>query len=164
MDAPRRRRRAEAAEYLRLQWEMQVSSATLANYAVNGNGPIYCLIGKYAFYDDPDLDSWAQSRITPAKRKASANLVVEIASSDVGVDHGEGMSYEPAGGAPTAIEKAVSGASGDEGLSKDVKAPRAAWTGAPIKKSPRQICVSAAKIKIRWRCLYTFCRPVRKGK
>ena len=71
IDAPRRRRRAEAAEYLRLQWEMQVSSATLANYAVNGNGPIYCLIGKYAFYDDPDLDSWAQSRITAPRRKAS---------------------------------------------------------------------------------------------
>jgi hypothetical protein len=52
---------------------MQVSTATLANYAVTGEGPIYCLIGKYAYYADPDLDSWAQSRITAPRRKASGD-------------------------------------------------------------------------------------------
>jgi hypothetical protein len=73
-DNPERRRRADAAEYLRRRWGMQIGGTTLANYAVRSEGPAYCLIGKYAFYADPDLDSWAQSRITAPRRKASDDL------------------------------------------------------------------------------------------
>jgi hypothetical protein len=71
MNIPTKHNRTGAAEYLQRRWGMKVGSATLANYAVTGEGPIYCLIGKYAFYEEPNLDSWAQSRITTPRRKAS---------------------------------------------------------------------------------------------
>jgi hypothetical protein len=68
---------------------MHFTSATMANLAVTGEGPIYRLVGKYAVYADEDLDSWAQSRITPPKRKVSVDLVDEIAPSDVGIDRAD---------------------------------------------------------------------------
>jgi hypothetical protein len=77
-----RRRRADAAIYLQQRWGMQVGGATLANYAVRAIGPLYCLVGKYAFYADHDLDSWAQSRITAPRRKASGELIDEVTPSD----------------------------------------------------------------------------------
>ena len=81
INPPARRRRADAAKYLQEKWDMQISGPTLANYAVRGDGPIYCLVGKFAIYDDPHLDSWAQSRITGPRRKASADLSDEITPS-----------------------------------------------------------------------------------
>ena len=86
INAPGRRRRADAAEYLQQRWGMQVGGATLANYAVRGEGPVYCLVGKYAFYADDDLDAWAQSRITGPRRKASGDLVDELAPGDTAPD------------------------------------------------------------------------------
>jgi hypothetical protein len=65
------RRRQAVPDYLRQRWGIHVTSATMANYAVTGEGPVYRLVGKYAVYADEDLDSWAQSRITSPRRKAS---------------------------------------------------------------------------------------------
>ena len=85
----RKRRRADAATYLQQRWGMQVGGTTLANYAVRrvrGEVPIYCLVGKYAFYADDDLDSWAQSRITTPRRKASGDLTDQVTPSDATSD------------------------------------------------------------------------------
>jgi hypothetical protein len=58
----------------------------MANYAVTGEGPVYRLVGKYAVYADEDLDSWAQSRITGPRRKASVDHTDEAVLSDANSD------------------------------------------------------------------------------
>jgi hypothetical protein len=66
-----RLRRAGASEYLQQRWGLHFTADTLSNLAVSGEGPVYRLAGRYAVYAEEDLDSWAQSRITAPRRKAS---------------------------------------------------------------------------------------------
>jgi hypothetical protein len=66
-----KRRRSGASQYLQQQWGLHYTSATLANLAVRGEGPVYCLAGPYAVYGDDDLDEWARSRISGPMQKAS---------------------------------------------------------------------------------------------
>ena len=71
MTTGRRHRRREASEYLREKWNLDSSEGSLANHACKGTGPEYRLIGGLAHYEEPALDSWAISRISPPIRKAS---------------------------------------------------------------------------------------------
>jgi hypothetical protein len=65
-------RRAAAAEYLRDRFGIPSSLGTLANQAVHGTGPPYCLVaGKVAIYSEDDLTAWAVERISRPIRKAS---------------------------------------------------------------------------------------------
>src|SRR5215475_16221299 len=80
------RRRQAVPDYLRQRWGMHVTSATMANLAVTGAGPVYRLVGKYAVYADEDLDSWAQSRITSPRRKASGDHTDEVVLSGANSD------------------------------------------------------------------------------
>jgi hypothetical protein len=67
-------RRQAATQYLREKWNMKCAPGTLANYAVNGVGPVYRLVGRDAVYEESDLDNWAQSRISGPKRKSSGPI------------------------------------------------------------------------------------------
>jgi hypothetical protein len=62
------RRRAPAAQYLRDRWGIPCSRGTLANYAVNGGGPLYRLAGRFPLYAEGDLDAWAQERLSAPRR------------------------------------------------------------------------------------------------
>ena len=44
------------------------STGTLANLAVSGTGPIYRLAGRFPVYAEPDLDAWAQERLSAPRR------------------------------------------------------------------------------------------------
>jgi predicted DNA-binding transcriptional regulator AlpA len=39
-----------------------LSESTLAKLRLNGNGPIYCKLGRRVVYRPADLESWLQSR------------------------------------------------------------------------------------------------------
>jgi hypothetical protein len=71
--APRYRRRAEAARYVRETWGLPCSPSWLAKLAVIGGGPIFRKAGRFPIYADGDLDSWAQGRIGAPLRSTSAS-------------------------------------------------------------------------------------------
>lgn len=39
-----------------------LSESTLAKLRLNGNGPVYCKLGRRVLYRPADLDEWLQSR------------------------------------------------------------------------------------------------------
>jgi hypothetical protein len=62
------RRRTSAAHYLRERWGIVCSTGTLANLAVDSNGPLYRLAGRFPVYAEADLDDWAQERLSEPRR------------------------------------------------------------------------------------------------
>lgn len=52
--------RKEAANYITKK-HLQISAATLARYAMGGNGPPFCHIAGDAVYEPEDLDAWIAS-------------------------------------------------------------------------------------------------------
>lgn len=57
-------RREAAAEYLQQRYGA-VTRSTLAKLACIGGGPQFRKFGRYPLYLREDLDSWAQSRLSP---------------------------------------------------------------------------------------------------
>jgi predicted DNA-binding transcriptional regulator AlpA len=41
-----------------------LSESTLAKLRLNGNGPVYCKLGRRVVYRPSDLEEWLQSRTT----------------------------------------------------------------------------------------------------
>jgi hypothetical protein len=66
--------RKSAAEHLTKKQGAPISEATLAKWAVSGDGPPYRVIGRNAIYEEPDLDVFALGRLTP-KISSSSELV-----------------------------------------------------------------------------------------
>lgn len=64
-------RRKAAAEYLRSAHGLQVAVATLAKYAVTGEGPPYYLAGRTPLYPIAELDAWAAARLGRLRRSTS---------------------------------------------------------------------------------------------
>lgn len=60
---------AEAARVLGL------SESTLAKMRLNGNGPIYCKLGRRVVYRSSDLEQWLQSRTTRDTSDADARFL-----------------------------------------------------------------------------------------
>jgi hypothetical protein len=56
--------RRQAAQYLWEKYRARTSPATLAKMASRGDGPQYRYFGKFAIYEEPDLDAWAVERLT----------------------------------------------------------------------------------------------------
>jgi predicted DNA-binding transcriptional regulator AlpA len=52
-----------------------LSASTLAKLRLNGNGPIYCKLGRRVVYRPEDLDQWLQSRITRDTSDADARFL-----------------------------------------------------------------------------------------
>jgi predicted DNA-binding transcriptional regulator AlpA len=60
---------AEAARVLGL------SESTLAKLRLNGNGPVYCKLGRRVVYRPTDLEQWLQSRTTRDTSDADARFL-----------------------------------------------------------------------------------------
>lgn len=71
---PERLNRREASLYLRERHGIQASAPTLANFACHGGGPAYRRQGgRLVIYEQVDLDSWAETRLS-RKVRATAEL------------------------------------------------------------------------------------------
>lgn len=64
-------RRAEAAAYVSERF-FPCSPKTLAKLVVVGGGPQFRKAGKWPIYEKPDLDHWAQSKLSPKVSSSSA--------------------------------------------------------------------------------------------
>lgn len=67
--------RAEAAGYLKAEWGISRSKATLAKLAVTGHGPEYHRSGRDALYTPAALDAFALRIIGPAASLATQHKV-----------------------------------------------------------------------------------------
>ena len=70
MSTKRYRSRAEAAEYL-TERGLRIAKSTLQKLASIGGGPRYRRFGHLAVYDEPDLDEWAEGRLSEPKKSTS---------------------------------------------------------------------------------------------
>ena len=52
-----------------------LSESTLAKLRLNGNGPVYCKLGRRVVYRVADLDQWLQSRTTRDTTDADARFL-----------------------------------------------------------------------------------------
>jgi predicted DNA-binding transcriptional regulator AlpA len=52
-----------------------LSESTLAKLRLNGNGPVYCKLGRRVVYRPADLDQWLQSRIASDTSDADARFL-----------------------------------------------------------------------------------------
>jgi hypothetical protein len=69
---PKRRSRDEAAAYIRERHQIRCTAGYLAKLASLGGGPVFHRVnGRWAYYLEEDLDTWAQGRISRPLRKAS---------------------------------------------------------------------------------------------
>jgi len=52
-----------------------LSERTLAKLRLNGNGPVYCKLGRRVVYRTSDLEQWLQSRATRDTSDADARFL-----------------------------------------------------------------------------------------
>jgi predicted DNA-binding transcriptional regulator AlpA len=52
-----------------------LSESTLAKLRLNGNGPVYCKLGRRVVYRPVDLDQWLQSRTARDTSDADARFL-----------------------------------------------------------------------------------------
>jgi predicted DNA-binding transcriptional regulator AlpA len=52
-----------------------LSESTLAKLRLNGNGPVYCKLGRRVLYRPADLEQWLQSRATRDTSDADARFL-----------------------------------------------------------------------------------------
>ena len=62
--------RREAASHLS-ERGLPVSKNTLQKFATTGGGPAYCIFGNRSLYTTEALDSWAEARLSPARKSTS---------------------------------------------------------------------------------------------
>jgi hypothetical protein len=61
----------QAAEYLRRECGIPSTEKTLAKLASVGGGPVYRLFGRIPLYAPPDLDAYAQAKISGPVRSTA---------------------------------------------------------------------------------------------
>jgi hypothetical protein len=64
-------KRRRAAAYLRETYGVPCSVNYLAKLAVSGEGPPFRYYGRYPMYDEPDLDAYVQSKMSPKVHSTS---------------------------------------------------------------------------------------------
>jgi predicted DNA-binding transcriptional regulator AlpA len=57
-----------------------LSESTLAKLRLNGNGPLYCKLGRRVLYRPTDLEEWLDSRITRDTSDADARFLKALAA------------------------------------------------------------------------------------
>jgi len=65
----------EAAQFVGL------SESTLAKLRLNGNGPMYCKLGRRVVYRLADLEQWLQSRTTRDTTDADARFLKALTAA-----------------------------------------------------------------------------------
>jgi predicted DNA-binding transcriptional regulator AlpA len=58
-----------------------LSPSTLAKLRLNGNGPIYCKLGRRVVYRRADLEQWLQSRTTRDTSDADARFLKALTAA-----------------------------------------------------------------------------------
>jgi predicted DNA-binding transcriptional regulator AlpA len=58
-----------------------LSESTLAKLRLNGNGPIYCKLGRRVVYRLADLEQWLQSRTTRDTSDADARFLKALTAA-----------------------------------------------------------------------------------
>jgi predicted DNA-binding transcriptional regulator AlpA len=58
-----------------------LSESTLAKLRLNGNGPIYCKLGRRVVYRAGDLEEWLQSRATCDTSDADARFLKALTAA-----------------------------------------------------------------------------------
>jgi predicted DNA-binding transcriptional regulator AlpA len=58
-----------------------LSESTLAKVRLNGNGPVYCKLGRRVVYRVADLDQWLQSRTTRDTTDADARFLKALTAA-----------------------------------------------------------------------------------
>src|SRR5262249_42656459 len=58
-----------------------VAPSTLAKLRLNGNGPIYCKLGRRVVYRRPDLEVWLESRVAHNTSDADERLPKSLTQS-----------------------------------------------------------------------------------
>jgi hypothetical protein len=61
--------RKEASTYLMRRWQLSYEPGSLARLGTAGRGPAYHMRGRFAYYAQADLDTWAQTKITAPRRR-----------------------------------------------------------------------------------------------
>ena len=74
-DTPRVITAKVAARYVGL------SESTLAKLRLNGNGPVYCKLGRRVVYRPADLEHWLQSRTTRDTSDADARFLKALTAA-----------------------------------------------------------------------------------
>lgn len=69
---------SEAARFIGL------SQSTLAKLRLNGNGPIYCKLGRRVVYRREDLATWLESRVARNTTDADARLPKSLTEQQLG--------------------------------------------------------------------------------
>jgi hypothetical protein len=64
------KRRRAAAQYLQDNYGFG-TAASLAKYAVTGGGPSFRKVGRMVLYEVPELDRWAQAKMSGPMRSTS---------------------------------------------------------------------------------------------
>ena len=58
-----------------------LSESTLAKLRLNGNGPVYCKLGRRVVYRPSDLEQWLQSRIARDTSDADARFLKALTAA-----------------------------------------------------------------------------------
>ena len=58
-----------------------LSESTLAKLRLNGNGPIYCKLGRRVVYRPADLEEWLKSRATRDTSDADARFLKALTTA-----------------------------------------------------------------------------------
>ena len=58
-----------------------LSESTLAKLRLNGNGPVYCKLGRRVVYRVTDLDQWLQSRTVRDTSDADARFLKALTAA-----------------------------------------------------------------------------------
>jgi hypothetical protein len=69
--------RKGASAYLHEEWGITRSPKTLAKYATEGGGPSFRKDGKQALYDRADLNTYAESILSPLVKSTSELATLE---------------------------------------------------------------------------------------
>ena len=58
-----------------------LSASTLAKLRLNGNGPVYCKLGRRVLYRPADLEQWLQSRTARDTSDADARFLKALTAA-----------------------------------------------------------------------------------
>ncbi|TPQ32822.1 DNA-binding protein [Bradyrhizobium guangdongense] len=58
-----------------------LSESTLAKLRLNGNGPVYCKLGRRVVYRPADLEQWLESRTTRDTTDADARFLQALTAA-----------------------------------------------------------------------------------
>jgi hypothetical protein len=67
----KRMTRREAAKYCTEKLGLPITPGTLMRMASTGDGPPYSMWGNKAIYEEPELERWAESRLSARRRSTS---------------------------------------------------------------------------------------------